>query len=138
MAKSGKAEPDIHQSIHLPVKGEEKFLGAVAHLALFFLPVLVPLAIYLLERNKADFSEFILFQAKQAVLYQILALVAFGEIGLLLWLGSRWLVGDFFTPAFFGLLLLALGYALFAAWQCMQGRDFHYFWLGDLIRELRL
>ncbi len=138
MAKRKKVEPDFHQTIHLPVKGEEKFLGAIAHLGLFFLPVLAPLAVYLIERNKVDFSEFVLFQSKQATFYQIFSLVIFGEIGLLLWLTTRWLVGDFFTPAFFGLLLADLCYALYAAWQCMEGRDFHYLWLGDLIRELRL
>ncbi len=122
----------------VPIRGDEKLLAAVAHFSVFFLPIFLPLIIWLLERSKSDFSEYILFQAKQALLYQIAVWLTFFGFGLFGFIFSYLLVGFLFLPTFLALYFLALGYGAYGGIQCLMGEDFHYIFLGEKLRELRI
>ncbi len=131
-------ETHIPDSQGVPIRGDEKLLAAVAHFAIFFLPILLPLVIWLMERNKTDFSEYVLFQSKQALIYQIAVWLTFFGIGLFAFIFTYLLVGMLFLPTFLMLYVLALGYGAYAGVQCLQGEAFHYYFIGEKLRELRI
>lgn len=122
----------------LLVKGDEKLLGAVCHFSIFFLPIVLPLIVWLIEKDKKDFSPFVVFQAKQALLYQLTVFVLFIGIGLF-GLGLSYLLfGLLFLPAYLIVYLMALIYAAYGGIQCLLGVDFQYFYLGEKIHEWRI
>ncbi len=131
-------ELNVPETALTPIKGEEKLLAAIAHFSIFFLPIILPLIIWLFERNKDDFSEFVLFQAKQAILYQIAVWVLFFGLGLFLFIFSYLLVGLLFLPTLLVLYFLTLGYAAYGGIQCLLGENFQYLFLGEKLRELRI
>ncbi len=128
----------IPDSQGMPIRGDEKLLAAVAHFAIFFLPIVLPLVIWLIERNKTDFSEYVLFQSKQALIYQIAVWITFFGIGLFAFIFTYLLVGMLFLPTFLVLYVLALGYGAYAGVQCLQGEAFYYYFIGEKLRELRI
>ncbi len=73
------------------------------------------LAAFLIWQIKKQQSEYIAFQAKQALFFQAIILLLF-----LLALGV------FIYP-------LALGYGLYAAYRCYHGRDFKYPVIGKFL-----
>ncbi len=123
---------------HLPQKGDEKLLAAVSHFAVFFLPVLLPFIIWYLEDRKDSVSEYVLFQSKQALLYQLFLIVVLLGLGVFVLIFSYFLVGLLFLPTFVGLYFLALGYAAYGGLQCLMGKDFRYYFIGEKVRELRI
>lgn len=126
------------EKYEVPLKGEEKILAALSHLAIFFLPIILPLLIWLYQEKQKDFSEYVLFQSKQALLYQLgLIVLGFG-IGVFVTIFSYFLVGPLFLPTFILLFFLAMLYGAYGGVQCLLGKDFQYFYLGAKIKELRL
>ncbi len=123
---------------NLPQKGNEKLLAAIAHFAVFFLPVLLPFVIWYLEEHKENFSEYVLFQSKQALLYQLFIIVVLFGLGVFLMVFSYFLVGLLFLPTFVGLLFLAFGYAAYGGLQCLMGKNFRYYFIGEKVQELRI
>jgi len=133
-----RKKAESSHEIEYLVKGDEKLLGAVCHLSIFFLPIILPLIIWLLERQKKDFSPYVVFQAKQALIYQILVFITFLSVGLFGLVISIFLVGFLFVPAFIILYLMALLYAAYGGIKCLMGEDFHYYFIGEKIHELRI
>ncbi len=129
---------DMPETQFVPIRGDEKLLAAVSHFAIFFLPILLPLVVWLLERNKEDFSEYVLFQSKQALIYQIAVWLTFFGVGLFAFIFTYLLVGMLFLPTFLLLYVLALGYGAYAGIQCLQGEAFQYYFIGEKLRELRI
>ena len=129
---------EIHNASLVPIRGDEKLLAAVSHFAIFFIPIVLPLIIWLLERNKQNFSEYVLFQSKQALIYQIAVWLTFFGVGLVGFIFTYLLVGMLFLPTFLLLYILALGYGAYAGIQCLQGEAFQYYFIGEKLRELRI
>lgn len=119
-------------------KKENNLLATLAHvsiLAVFLGPfsMVIPLLIWLMERNKPDGSPYTTFQAKQAFFYQAAVYIISAVLGLLIAILSVIVIGLLFIPvlALFG--VAALIYAVFAAIQTSQGKDFRYIILADFL-----
>jgi uncharacterized Tic20 family protein len=127
-------------------------MAALAH-ATAILPltgVLAPIVIWVTQKDK---SEYVAFQALQAIAYQIIMILAwFG--GMALYMGS--FVGMFLSmpsasssrdvPAFvfvpfgvMGLLMICMlafiVYGLVAAVMALQGKNFRYIVIGSLLKR---
>jgi uncharacterized membrane protein len=108
--------PDTHL---LAALAHGTALFTIASTVVPMVPVLVPLAIWLLARNRAPY---VAFHALQAVLYQVCVVVVLlvvpADIRLPVWLA-------------------ATGYAWFGALRCAQGRAFSYPFVRSVIGNRR-
>jgi len=106
---------------------DERLLAAISHLAIAAVvaAVVVPLIIWLLEKDKAARSEFVVFHAKQAMIYQVVVLSA-----LMIMFATVVL-----SPLAFVAAAAAWVYGFVAAFLTWSGRDFKYIWIGDFARE---
>ena len=110
----------------------------------------VPLVMYLGYRKQL---RFIAFHALQAFVYQLAGSLIVAAVGVLM--GAAWAVSGSLAAVIVGValmpfavtltLLLAgtfiawLGYGLYAAYQVYQGRNLHYWLIGEwLAREVKL
>ena len=118
--------------------GDERLLAAVSHFGLFIAPVLLPLIIWLWERGKAQPSQYMVDQARQAVIYQTFFMVVCIGLGGFLALFSYWLVGWTFLPAYVMVLFAACVYAAFGGYQCFIGKEFRYYLPIDKDGEIQL
>ncbi|HEY8490988.1 MAG TPA: DUF4870 domain-containing protein [Dehalococcoidia bacterium] len=124
----------------------ERWEAAISHLSIFAywlsLPAfIIPLVIWLVERQERPWAA---GQALQALLYQLAAFVVFFLLGtvwvLLIILLAVTILGIALIPAvvILGIPLLLLyvvvtyGYAVYAAVQTLDGRDFRYWLVADL------
>lgn len=124
---------------------EERTLSLFAHLGIFlnlFVPMLglvVPGVIYLAYRHR---SKYVAYQSLQALVFQAVFVVGAGALA-----GVAWAAGAILTLVLVGLcifpfaLLLSLVpiaagiYAIFAAIDTYNGRDFKYWMVGDWVRK---
>ena len=127
----------------------DRIMAALAHATavLPFTGLIAPIVIWVTQRDK---SEYVAFQALQAIVYQLGIIVAWFA-GMALYMGTFLLVipfGDsssrlppfFFVPfAVMGLMMLgmlaAVIYALIAAAMALQGKDFHYLVIGQALKR---
>ncbi|MCK4491762.1 MAG: DUF4870 domain-containing protein [Candidatus Altiarchaeales archaeon] len=116
-------------------KDDNNLMSAVSHLGIISGPVSIPLVVWLLQKDK---SEYVNFQAKQALMYQLLI---WGASILIMILSYIFIIVTFgigvivVYPVYIVLLLvwviLAL-YAFYAAYKCYQGDEFRYVVIGDM------
>ncbi len=126
---------------------DERTWAMLAHLSVLlnlvtgFLGVFAALGIYLAFRNR---SRYVGYQAFQAFLFQ---LIAWGGVGVLL--GVMWGAVGLLSAILIGILLIplalvatllliplpliALGYGVYGAIECADGKDFRYVWVGDWV-----
>jgi uncharacterized Tic20 family protein len=116
---------------------DENLMAAISHGSMILsistlIGVFIPLLIWLTQRDK---SEFVGFQAKQALIYQFIVLIVSAFLGL---------VGLVLTVVLIGFVILlltllfdiaAVVYALYAAYKVYNGVDFRYVWLGDFLEK---
>jgi uncharacterized Tic20 family protein len=118
----------------------------------------IPLAMYFGYREK---SRFVAFHAMQSFVYQVAGVLLYAIFAAALAIGvaMAWTVSGLLSAVLIGLLLIPfailltllmalllagaplvwLGYGLYAAYQVYQGRDFHYWLIGEwLKREAKL
>ena len=118
-----KSNPSLRHLLRRPARPKipieqpaqsERLAVAISHGSIAAVPVIFPLIIWLTHRTRSDFVQ---SQAKQALLYQLLFVVAllFFPFRLLLW-GA------------------ASSYGLFSAVKCMRNPNFEYFVIGGLVR----
>jgi uncharacterized protein len=92
----------------------------------------VALVIWLTQKEKSKYVE---FQAKQALVYQLVVGVAL----LVMWVISFILmfvyIGFLLMPLVLLLGLVAVIYGLYAAYQTYQGKDFRYVIIGDMLAK---
>lgn len=107
---------------------EERFLAAVAHLCIapVISAVVGPLVIWVTERGNANWSDYVMHNAKQALVYQGLIATI---VAVLLLTGVLKVLG--FILAFFAVI-----YGIAAALDTYAGHKFEYFWIGKFIKEL--
>lgn len=69
---------------------EERMFALIAHLAIFFLPVLVPLLVYLLKKDE---SKYLAYHAMQAIVWQLIAWIIGGTLCLGIGTLLGWIAG---------------------------------------------
>lgn len=116
----------VHKSIP-----DDNLMAALAHAGVL-ITVIVALVIWLTQKEKSKYVE---FQAKQALVYQLVVGVAL----IVLWIISFILmfvyIGFLLMPIVLLLGLAAVIYGLYAAYQTYQGKDFRYVIIGDMLAK---
>jgi len=111
----------------------------LAHLSILTVLVIgpfsmvIPLLIWLLERNKPEKSEFIEFQAKQAFFYQVVVFVIATVLGICIGILSLILIGFLLIPVLVLFALAAMIYGVYAGIQVSQGKAFRYLYVADFM-----
>ena len=124
---------------------EERQWAMFAHLAILanlfsgFLGPIVPLAIYMIYKDR---SRYVAYQSMQALIFQLIWWVGGGVLA-----GVVWAITGALSAVIIGLIcipiacvisaipLFALGYGVYAGIRCNQGEDFKYWLIGDWFRS---
>ncbi len=136
----------IPQSPFTPLRLEEErqwamvaHLGVLVNLVSGFLGPIVPLAIYMIYKDR---SRYVAYQSLQALIFQLIWWVGGGILA-----GVAWAISGALSAVIIGLLcmpiacilsaipLVALGYGIYGGIECSQGRDFKYWLVGDWVRN---
>jgi uncharacterized Tic20 family protein len=114
-------------------------LGVLANLVSGFLGPVVPLAIYMIYKER---SRYVAYQSLQALIFQLIWWVGGGIIA-----GVSWAITGVLSAVIIGILcipiacifsampLVALGYGIYGGIQSSQGQDFKYWLVGDWVRS---
>jgi uncharacterized Tic20 family protein len=97
--------------------------------------IVVPLLIWLLERNKPDRSKVIEFQAKQAFYYQAAVYLIGLILGVLVGVLSIILIGILLIPVLVLFGIAAIVYGVYAGVKVSQREDFRYIYVADFIES---
>ncbi len=114
-------------------------LSTVAHLSILaspaipFFSMVIPLLIWLLERNKPDKSEIIEFHGKQAFFYQVAVYLLTILLGIITVILSMILVGLILIPVLIIFPLVAIAYGVYGGIRVSQGENFRYIYIADFI-----
>lgn len=135
------------------VTPDERTMAALAHGSIIltlltggFGGLIVAFVVWAVHREK---SRWVANQALQALIFQIVATLIAYVLGLLA--AGAILISSILVAILIGLCLLpfalllglvafifpiaATAYGIFGAVETYQGRDFQYWWVGDLVRE---
>lgn len=115
-------------------KDDDNLMSAISHLGIILGPVVIPLIVWLSQKDR---SYYVNPHAKQALIYQLLIWGAtilftiFSIIFSIVTLGiGTILVSLLYIPLLFVWIILVL-YAFYAAYQAYQGNAFRYVVIGD-------
>jgi uncharacterized protein len=130
----------------LPLSPEEErqwamiaHLGILVNLISGFLGPVVPLAIYMIYKDR---SRYVAYHSLQGLVFQLIWWVGGGILA-----GAAWAITGALSAVIIGLLclpiacvfsfmpLVALGYGIYAGLQTSQGQDFKYWLIGDWVRS---
>jgi uncharacterized Tic20 family protein len=116
-------------------------LSAIAHassLAFFLmgpLTVIIPLIIWLSERNRPERSELVEFHARQAFFFQSFIYLVGIAAGIVVFILTFIFVGLLLIPFLILFMLGAIGYGVYGGLQVWQGREFRYKYVTDFIER---
>jgi uncharacterized Tic20 family protein len=116
-------------------------LSAISHasiLAVFLmgpLTVIIPLIIWLSERNRPERSELIEFHARQAFFFQAAVYLTSIAAGVVVFLLTFIFVGLLLIPFLILFVLGAVAYGVYGGLQVWQGREFRYRYVTDYIER---
>lgn len=114
-------------------------LGVLVNLVSGFLGPVVPLAIYMIYKDR---SRYVAYQSLQALIFQLIWWVGGGVLT-----GIAWAITGALSAVIIGLIcipfaciisampLVALGYGIYGGIQTSQGQDFKYWLVGDWVRS---
>lgn len=114
-------------------------LGVLVNLVSGFLGPVVPLAIYMIYKDR---SRYVAYQSLQALIFQLIWWVGGGVLT-----GIAWAITGALSAVIIGLIcipfaciisampLVALGYGIYGGIQTSQGQDFRYWLVGDWVRS---
>jgi len=114
-------------------------LGVLVNLVSGFLGPLVPLAIYMIYKDR---SRYVAYQSLQALIFQLIWWIGGGILA-----GIAWAITGALSAIIIGLLCMpiacifsampfvALGYGVYGGIQTSQGQDFKYWLVGDWMRS---
>jgi uncharacterized protein len=123
---------------------DERTWAMLAHLSVLlnlitgFLGIIGALVIYLVYKNR---SNYVAYQSMQSFIFQLIWWFGGGFLT-----GIAWVITGSLSAIIIGLLciplacivslmpLVALVYGVVGAVQCNNGRDFHYWLIGDWVR----
>ncbi len=116
-----------------PKDKDDNLMAAIAHAGVI-ITVIVALVIWLIQKDKSKYVE---FQAKQALVYQIVVVAVSFVLGIFMFVLT---IVTFGVGAILYLLLLPLWlvaalYGLYGAYKCYQGEDFRYVVVGDWLSK---
>jgi uncharacterized Tic20 family protein len=97
--------------------------------------VVVPLLIWLLERNKPDQSKVIEFQAKQAFFYQVAVYLIGLVLGILIAILTIFVIGVLLIPVLVLFGIAAVVYGTYGGIKISQGEEFRYIYIADFIES---
>jgi uncharacterized Tic20 family protein len=124
-----------------PASMDPVLLSAVSHASIlaFFLmgplTVIIPLIIWLSERNRAERSALVEFHARQAFFFQS-AVYLFGiAAGAVVFILTLIYIGLLLIPFLILFVLGAIGYGVYGGLQVWQGREFRYKYVTDFIER---
>jgi uncharacterized Tic20 family protein len=118
---------------------DDRTLAAIAHfsvaaaLLLGPLAVVIPLLIWLIQRDKQEPSALLLFHGKQAFFYQLACLLAGAILAGIASAFSIIFIGVLLMPIIVLLGLAAIAYGIYGGVQVYQGKDFRYKYVADFI-----
>ena len=114
-------------------------LGVLLNLVSGFLGTVVPLAIYMIYKDR---SRYVAYQSLQALVFQLI-----WWVGGMIITSVAWAITGILSAVVIGLLcipfacivslmpLVALGYGIYGGIQASQGQDFKYWLVGDWVRS---
>lgn len=114
---------------------QERVMAAFAHGSII-LSYIIPtigglIAAFIIWTMNKEKSKWVAFHALQSIGYQ-LALICIGIVlGMVMW--ATFFLIFLWIPVFSLLGLAVLVYAGYGAYQCYQGKDFKYFYIGDFV-----
>jgi uncharacterized Tic20 family protein len=118
----------------MAIKESDRIIAANVHVPIVG-STLVPLIVWLLYREQKDKADLV-FQAKQAAVFQIIAGVVFFVLYFIsILIGMVSAIGFLLLLIPLGLGALAVLYAIFAAWKNYRGEDFEYAVIGKMLRK---
>ncbi len=113
--------------------GDDNVLAALSHALILVFPIIAPLLIWILYKDK---SPYVKDQSMQALAYQLVA-TALSFLGVIMMtvlsVVSFGILGILFFPIFFIFALAILAYGLFGAYKAYNGEQFKYVLIGDLV-----
>lgn len=95
--------------------------------------MVIPLLIWLSERNRTEPSLFIEFHAKQAFFYQVAVYLISAILGILSLVLSIIFIGFLLIPVLILFALAAIIYGIYGGMRISQGEDFRYIYVADFI-----
>jgi len=116
-------------------------LSAIAHasiLAFFImgpLTVIIPLIIWLSERNRPERSELVETHSRQAFFFQAFVYGIGIASGLVVFVLTFVFVGLLLIPFWILFMLGAIGYGVYGGLQVWQGREFRYRYVTEFIEK---
>jgi uncharacterized Tic20 family protein len=110
---------------------DDNLMAALAHAGVL-ITVIVALAIWLTQKEKSKYVE---FQAKQALVYQIVVGVVLLVLSVISFILMFVYIGFLLMPIVMLLGLGAVIYGLYAAYQTYQGKNFRYIIIGDMLAK---
>ncbi len=116
-------------------------LSAIAHasiIAVFImgpLTLIVPLVIWLSERNRPKPTGDVIFHSRQAFFFQAAVYAVTLAAGLVAGLLTLIFIGLLLIPFVIAFFLAAVGYGAYGGVQVWQGRPFRYRYVTDFIEK---
>ena len=111
---------------------DDNLMAALAHAGIIFCGILLPLIIWLIQKDK---SKYVSFQAKQALVYQVIVICLLGVSWIMAFVLMFVLIGFLMIPlvVLFGIITVA--YGLYGAYKTYKGEDFKYALIGNMISK---
>ena len=126
-----------------PPTQDEKTIAGLCHFAILLsmlvgpLCILVPLIVWLIEKDKPARSEFITFHAKQALFYQIAVICILAGSFIIALILTFVLIGLLLYPLIFLAGVAAVVYGIVGGINVLQGKSFVYYYVGNkLVQKL--
>jgi len=119
----------------MAINQNDKMIGAYVHVPVIG-GTLVPIIVWLLYREQKDKADLV-FQAKQAAVFQIVLGVLLGLFAVLGGILSIIIapLGLLFSLLILPIMGIAVLYAIFAAWKVYSGEDFKYAVIGSMLKK---
>ncbi|ODS42905.1 MAG: hypothetical protein MSIBF_06475 [Candidatus Altiarchaeales archaeon IMC4] len=118
-----------------PPNADEKLMAAISHAGIIIGGILVALIVWLVQKDK---SKYVGFQAKQALVYQLVVLVGEGILGVVVFVLGVLTFGIGFFILVPLLVIIGLGtlvYGLYAAYKTYSGEEFRYWIIADVLEK---
>ena len=97
------------------------------------LAMIAPLLIWLIQREKENPNQLIIFHGRQAFVYQLVCLIAGGVLGMLAAALSAIFIGIILIPVLVLAGLAAFAYGIYGGVQVYQGKNFRYIYIADFL-----
>ncbi len=122
------AKPEMRVGSAANRQGDDNVIAALAHALVIFVPILAPLVIWLVYKDK---SRYVKYQSFQALAYQVVGSIVVFALWMMAIILSFFVIGIILFPVAFILMAVFVVYGLFAAYKCYEGEDFKYAVIGD-------